>query len=290
MATIVQCPKCSARLQLPPSATRGMCPRCHTPVTTAPAPGTPTVQPKSPDHSAVRPVAGKAPVPVGPSGSSVGQAVKKLNFIAYLRKHFAATHWPEAFGICLAILSIPIVSLLKPILVFRGMCFVLAGALALSTVTGLVYVIQRLTAYFFRGERAVPIRPRSWMARLTYGGWMFLIPMGLWVGAEYFAPPQGLLATIVPDLRKEQARWLRLPIPEREETGSGTAASGDKKREPTRDTTAKGKPAQFQTESDDPFEVVEESPATKTSSKGKTPPPPNKSGDGDPFEVIKNHN
>ena len=129
------------------------------------------------------------------------------------------------------------------------------------------------------------------MARLTYGGWMFLIPMGLWVGAEYFAPPQGLLATIVPDLRKEQARWLRLPVPEHEQAGSGTAVSGEnKKGEPTRDTTAKGRPAQPQTESDDPFVVVEDAPATKTSSRGKTPPTPNKSADGYPFEVIKDRN
>ena len=29
MATIVQCPKCSARLKLPPSFKSGVCPRCH---------------------------------------------------------------------------------------------------------------------------------------------------------------------------------------------------------------------------------------------------------------------
>lgn len=286
MESIVQCPKCSARLKLPASSTRGTCPRCHTPVVAAPAPGLPTAQPKPPQHSAAPPAARKSTFPVGPSGASVSQPITKLGFFAYFRQHFAATHWPEAFGICLAILSIPIVSLLKPLLGLRGLCFVLAGALALSTVSGFVYAVQRLTAYFFTGERNVPIRPRSWMARLTYGGWMFLIPMGLWVGAEYFAPPQGLLATIVPDLRKEQSRWLRLPIPEADHQGSDTVASGDKKVQKTEGTEARQASPQPQVESDSPFIVVDDAPASKAPPKDKTTRAADKAGD-DPFQVIE---
>ena len=277
MELIVQCPKCSARLKLPPSSKGGVCPHCHTPVMAASTPGAPPVQPKPP--VAVSTAGSKPPILVRPSSAAVSQSVKNLGFIAYLRRHFAATHWPEAFGICLGLLAIPIVSLLKPVLGFRGMCFVLAGIVAFSVLSGFVYMIQRVTGYFFRGERIVAIRPRSWTARLTYGGWMFLIPMSLWVGAEYFSPPYGLLAALAPDLRKEQSRWLRLPVAD--------TVSGDEKGQPPQDMTGKGKSAQTQTESENPFEVVEDVPATKTTPKDKAPPTPNKSDDGDPFQVIK---
>jgi hypothetical protein len=246
----------------------------------------PAVPPKPQQGASPRPAA-RPPVSVAPSGATATQSAKKLGFVAYFRQHFAATHWPEAFGICLGLLSIPIVSLLKPVLGFRGMCFVLAGVLALSAVSGVVYAIQRITA-FLHGERSVPIQARSWMARLTYGGWMFLIPMAPWVGAEYFAPPYGLLAAIAPDLRKEQSRWLRLPIPEADHQDTDTAASGDKKVPKTESTGATQASPQPQAEDENPFVVVEDAPASKGSPKRKTPPAADKAGDEDPFQVIEN--
>jgi hypothetical protein len=286
MATIVQCPKCSTRLQIPLSSKGGMCPRCRTPISVAAVSAAHAVPPKPQQTSPTPPPATKSPAPGAPPGTRATPSVKKLGFFAYSRQHFAATHWPAAFGICCGLLSIPIVSLLKPILGFRGMCFVLAGAVALSAVSGVVYAIQRI-ATFLRGERSVPIQARSWMARLTYGGWMFLIPMAPWVGAEYFAPPYGLLAAIAPDLRKEQSRWLRLSLPEADHQDSDTAASGDKKVPKTEGTGATQASPQPRAESENPFVVVEDAPTTKEPPKGKTPPATDKAGDEDPFQVIE---
>jgi hypothetical protein len=166
------------------------------------------------------------------------------------------------------------------------MCFLLAGAIALSAVSGVVYAIQRVTA-FLCGERSVPIHARSWTARLTYGGLMFLIPMALWVGAEYFTPPYGLLAVIAPDLRKEQSRWLRLPLPAADHQDSDTAASGDKKVPRTDGTGATQSPPQPRAETENPSVVAEDAPASKESPKGKTPPATDKADDEDPFQVIE---
>jgi hypothetical protein len=244
------------------------------------------VLPKPQQGASPRPAA-RPPVSVAPSGATATQSAKKLGFVAYFRQHFAATHWPEAVGICLGLLSIPIVSLLKPVLGFRGMCFVLAGAVALSAVSGIVYAVQRFTAYFLHGERTVPLQASSWTARLTYGGWMFLIPMVPWVGAEYFAPPYGLLAAIAPNLRKEQSRWLRLPIPEADHQDSGTAVFGDKKVPKTDGTGVTQAPPQPRAETENPFVVVEDAPVSKGSPKGKTPPATDKADDEDPFQVIE---
>ena len=231
MANVVQCPQCSTRLQLPPLSKDGVCPHCRTHVTIAPVPGVPTVQPKLQQRSAAGATTVKPPVFVEPTGATVTQAVERLGFVAYLRQYFAATHWPAAFGICLGLLAIPIVSLLKPILEFRGMCIVLAGAFILSILSGIIYIVQRFAVFFFCGKRTVPDQATSWMARLTYGSLMFLIPMAPWVCAEYFGPPYGLMAAIAPDFRKEQARWFGLPIPEADQKESGTAASDNKVQE-----------------------------------------------------------
>jgi len=336
MANIVQCPKCSTRLQLPPSSKGGVCPRCHTHITITPTPGAPTVPPKLPQSSAAGSTTVKPPAFVEPTGSTATQSDKRLGFVAYLRQHFAATHWPAAFGICLGLLVIPVVSLLKPILEFRGLCIVLAGAFVLSIVSGIIYTVQRSAAFFFCGKRAVPDQTRSWMARLTYGSLMSLIPLAPWVVAEYFGPPYGLLAAIAPDLRKEQARWFGLPNPEADQKESGIAVSGMKKDSVTQDVPSPEIPKQSptaaydkkevqqnldatsseisaqaksfdsdnnklqvthdvatretstppQTESANPFVVVEESPPSTEQPKNKTPPTSNKTEDEDPFKVI----
>ena len=192
---IVQCPKCSTRLKVLAAATRGQCPKC------------------------------KAAIAIPPAVSPVQAPVQpQLKFLPYCFQHFAATHWPAAIGICCGVIALPFISLLKPLLGFRGLCFVLAGSLILSVASGIIYFIQRSMAYSLGGERTIPPNTKSWMARLAYGGLTFLVPMAPLVGAEYFTPDYGLLATIVPEFRKDQAKWLRLPSSEGEKAVSAAAS------------------------------------------------------------------
>jgi len=95
---------------------------------------------------------------------------------------------------------------------FRGLCFVIVGAVALSVASAILYTLGRLIDYYLVGHRVVPKRSWSLVAPLVYGSLMFLIPMVPWIGAECFTPPHGLLATMLPQFREEQARWFHLPI------------------------------------------------------------------------------
>ena len=287
MTTIVYCPKCSARFQLPPVCKDAVCPRCRTPVSAWVARAAQEAPLESQQASATPPAASKTAAPVAPPPTSATPTVKKLGFVTYSRRHFAATHWPGAFGICCGLVSIPIVSLLKPILGYRGMCTVLAGAVALSIVGGAVYMIGRFTDYFVRGARTVPIHASSWMARLAYGGLMFLVPMAPWVAAEYFAPADGLLASILPYVREEQARWLRLSIPETENHDSDTATSSDKDVRKTEEPSTTRTPPQPPAESENPFTVVEDLPAANQSPKDKAPRAADNADDDNPFQVIE---
>ena len=181
--TVVQCPKCSAQIQIQGNATAQtvQCVKCQATIS-------------------ILPVARAA-------------ALVKLGFLLYWLQHFAATHGPAAFGISCGILAIPIVSLLKPAIGYGGMYYVLIGAVLFSVLTGAVFTARRLLAYFLRGERAVSDDAKSWAARLAYGGLTFLIPIIPWVGVEYFSPSHGLMATIIPHLRKEQALWFHMTSP-----------------------------------------------------------------------------
>ena len=126
----------------------------------------------------------------------------------YFFQHFRTTRWPAAIGICLGLVAIPAVSLAKPQIGFRGLCFVVTGAVAFSLVSGIGYTFSRLIAYHHGGQRSVPNGAWSITAPLAYGGLTFLVPMLPWVAGEYVSPSHGLIATIFPDFRKEQARWF----------------------------------------------------------------------------------
>ncbi len=182
--------------------------------------------------SVAKPDPPSAPTPPPPSTEEPPPI--PVGFFTYFFQHFRATRWPEAVGICLGLVAIPAVSLTKPLIGFRGLCFVMAGAAALSLVSGIWYIFSRLIAYYLDGQRSVPHRVRSITALLAYGALMFLIPMVPWVAGEFFTPPHGLLATIFPDFRKEQARWFGLgdeqPRAATEPGTSPTPAAQTKKR------------------------------------------------------------
>jgi hypothetical protein len=144
------------------------------------------------------------PVPV----PCVGASLPTVSFLTYCGQHFAATHWPTAIGIALGVLALPFLSLSKPSIGFRGLCFILGAVIAVSLTSGSLYILSRLNAYYVGGQRSVPERARSALAPLAYAALMFLIPTIPLVIGEYFTPPDGLLVTMYPEFRKEQARWF----------------------------------------------------------------------------------
>ena len=190
---VVQCPKCATSLQVAAKVTRVQCVKCRATITVV-RPGTSPVQ------------------------------GKPLGFLAYYSRHFAATRGPAAAGICCGLLAIPAVSLLKPVLGFRGMCLALTGVLALAAISGILHMLARAVAYYSGGQHTVSDKSWSVTAPIMYGGLMFLLPTVPWVAAEYFTPPHGLLANLLPRFRSEQARWFHLP-PDAQQPANAAPAS-----------------------------------------------------------------
>jgi len=124
-------------------------------------------------------------------------SVTKLGFFAYSRQHFAATPLARSIRNLLWVAVNPIVSLLKPVLGFRGMCFVLAGAAGIATVSGTVYVVRRFVAYFFSSRADRSVMARSWVPDLLMAaacssfrwplGWCRILHAALWITGYHSA-------------------------------------------------------------------------------------------------------
>ena len=129
-------------------------------------------------------------------------------FGAYLMQHFVATRWPAAFGVCCGMLAAPVIGLLKPVLGLYGMVAILATVAGAGAVCGVVYLLARFFAYWLGGEKTVSDYVPSYAGAITYFCLTLLAPLVPLLIAECFTPPHGLLATIVPQFQKEQARWF----------------------------------------------------------------------------------
>lgn len=219
-----------AKTAAPPAKPASPSPRPIQPSTAASSNESKTAAPSSKPASSL-PIA-KPPAPARAAGTARAQT--RGGFWTYCVQNFATTRWLECIGICLGIIAIPFISLLKPVLGFSGLCFVLAGAAGLSVVSGMVYLFWCFIAY---SKRSSPNRAWSFMAPLAYGGLMFLVPMVPWIAAEYFTPRHGLLATIFPDFQKDQAKWFGLtpkePSPAVENKRPSTAEPAKTTPEPT---------------------------------------------------------
>jgi len=128
------------------------------------------------------------------------------SFSQYWTRHFTETRGPWAFGICLGLITIPILSLLKPAIGFKGLAITLAVVIFLSSLLLLIYSLQRAIAYFLRRQRSVPNRARSRTAALGFTGLLWGVMIAPLVGAELFTPRCGLLVTLIPQLQEEQPR------------------------------------------------------------------------------------
>ncbi|NLS95281.1 MAG: hypothetical protein GXX96_24335 [Planctomycetaceae bacterium] len=146
------------------------------------------------------------PPPVIPKQSPPGQ----LSFGQYWSCHFAQTRGPWAFGVALGLIVVPVLSLLKPAIGMRGLVIVLVAVVVLSLTLLLIYTYQRLVAYFLTRTTELLNRPRSRIAPFGFTSLLLAIVIGPLVAGESFVPECGLLATLVPQLKEEQARLLRM--------------------------------------------------------------------------------
>lgn len=142
--------------------------------------------------------------------AAVDSHQRQSGFYRYWTDYYRATHglgtW--TFGMIVGILLMPVLSLLKPVLGFSGIAFIGIGVAGSTIAATAIFVVRRTLKYFLRHERAVPPDVASWTSLIAFGGWVMLIPICLLVGIEYFAPPTGIVTTLVPQLREQQGRWI----------------------------------------------------------------------------------
>jgi formylglycine-generating enzyme required for sulfatase activity len=127
----------------------------------------------------------------------------RSSFRSFATAHWRATRGHWAIPLMLALLAVPVLSLLKPVV---GWWVLLAGVLVLAGLTiafQLLYRVQRRLAYAVDCGQVRP-EARSLSARLCFAGYLLLLPWAAVVGAEYFTGDNGLLAGAVPELQPLQ--------------------------------------------------------------------------------------
>lgn len=125
----------------------------------------------------------------------------------------------------LGLVSIPLLSLLKPLCGFEGIALtwiLVAGCAALATT---VFLLRRALSFYLRNEQIVPQDATSWTSLIAHAGWTMLIPLTAVTAVELFAPPIGIVTTFVPSLREDQARWTDFL---RAASKSTASSSGDR--------------------------------------------------------------
>lgn len=77
-----------------------------------------------------------------------------------------------------------------------------------------LFAIGRFAAYLFKGEKALPPRPRSRMAKVGYGGLICSCAVFALAIAENFSAKEGLLVSSVGPLQDVQAKLIGTPANE----------------------------------------------------------------------------
>ena len=119
----------------------------------------------------------------------------------------------SAYGICLGLITIPVLSLLKPVIGFQGLVGVWAILGGVSLLTGIGYLVKRFHGYFLARARVIAPDARSWAAVGFYLALISALTLTPAIGLELLAPPCGMLAALIPPFQREQARWFGLEQP-----------------------------------------------------------------------------
>jgi hypothetical protein len=132
----------------------------------------------------------------------------ELGFFAYWNAYWKAARGPVWLPLLLVVPLVPVLSLLKPLLGWQGLLAVPAALLLLSVTARAAYLFRRLGSYYSVRERTVPARPSRLAARVGFGSAVMLLPLIVLGAIEYFTPPHGLLAQVLPKAHDVQQQGL----------------------------------------------------------------------------------
>ena len=166
--------------------------------------------PKSEQGVAPEPFPKSPSPPTGGGLTTARHRPQETGFYRYWTDYYRATHglgiW--SLGIILGLVSMPLLSLLKPLLGFKGILWIWLGLAGIAGTATVVFLVRRALAYYLRNEWIVPQDVTSWSSLVAHACWTMLIPLCLLVAVEFFAPPIGIVTTLVPSFREDQARWV----------------------------------------------------------------------------------
>jgi hypothetical protein len=152
------------------------------------------------------------------TGSPEESGERTLGYLAFIGGYFRAARGPWALGIALALVSYPLLSFLKPKIEFGGLFCVALLWLVGSLVALAAFFLQNSYAFLLSNERTMPTRAKAFFAFAGYQSFCVAMALAPLVAAEKLSPDRGLLTTLAPALRKDQAKWLGLETTDTEET------------------------------------------------------------------------
>jgi formylglycine-generating enzyme required for sulfatase activity len=123
----------------------------------------------------------------------------RANFRSYAAMHWRATRGHWAIPAMLALLVVPVFSLLKPVVGWWGLLGLFLLCVGLTVALQLLYRMNRRLAYAVDGGQFRP-GTRSLTALLCFAGYVLLLPVAAVVGVEYFTEESGLVASAVKGL------------------------------------------------------------------------------------------
>jgi|LSQX01.2.fsa_nt_gb hypothetical protein len=131
-------------------------------------------------------------------------------FSEYAWEYYRATHGLTTWTVAVVVgmLSVPVLSFLKPVLGFRTLVAIPAILAAILAVSAMLFVLGRSIGYYLRQRRDVPHDARSWLSIIAYGSMVMLVPLTLLMIVEYFTSPHGSLVALAPTFRSDQERCI----------------------------------------------------------------------------------
>jgi pSer/pThr/pTyr-binding forkhead associated (FHA) protein len=141
------------------------------------------------------------------------ESTPDVRFGDYVVRHFGQTKGAFAFGICLAILAAPILSLFKARLHVVGVWAALGLLAAFCFACGFAYLAGRWLSFYLLRRRSVGEHARSLAAKAFYMtaiATILLFPIPI---IESFSSEQGMLVTLVPQLADFQSKPGAPPDP-----------------------------------------------------------------------------
>ncbi len=201
----IQCPQCKTGLKVRGQASGVKCPRCQLSFRLTPPPISPSTQPNATPPDKISPPEPPLIATEPRTTNFTPTTRSRLGLIAYTNRYFRATRWPVWFWTPLAIAIAAVISVLKPAIGGDNLFKCAIATLAVGTVAFAGFVLTRFYEFAFCKIRALRRRPRSRMAKLSYGTFIISLYLVGLAMIESYAGPQGFLVARIPQLEIVQS-------------------------------------------------------------------------------------